>query len=78
MRVQMQAMNRDKLLARLRRLCDQSSQKNIADEFAVSQAYLSDVLAGRREPGPAILKGMGLERETVYRSNGRSNLSDER
>lgn len=31
-----------------------------ADMIGISKAYLSDVLRGRRDPGPAILKFLGL------------------
>lgn len=33
----------------------------------VSPAYLSDVMNGRREPGPKILDALGLEPVTFYR-----------
>lgn len=36
-------------------------------ENDVSNAYLSDVLKGRREPGEKILAALGLERITYYR-----------
>jgi hypothetical protein len=36
----------------------------------ISPAYLSDVLAGRREPGEKILAAMGLERVLSYRVAG--------
>lgn len=31
-----------------------------ADKHGVSQAYVSDTLNGRREPGPKILRALGL------------------
>jgi hypothetical protein len=34
--------------------------------MGVSEAYLSDVLAGKRNPGPAILKALGLSQRPVY------------
>lgn len=33
----------------------------------ISPAYVSDVIAGRREPGQKILDALGLERVTTYR-----------
>ena len=40
-----------------------------ARERNLSAAYVSDVVAGRREPGPSICEAFGLEavRETTYR-----------
>jgi DNA-binding transcriptional regulator YdaS (Cro superfamily) len=44
------------------------SQTNLAHRIGVSPAYLHDVLKGRREPGPAILTPLGLEKApTSYR-----------
>jgi hypothetical protein len=40
--------------------------KALAEEWRVSQAYLSDVRAGKREPGPAILDRLGLSATTQY------------
>lgn len=52
----------------IRRACKaEGSQKAWAAKHGISQAYLSDVLLGRREPSPAILRPLGLERATVYR-----------
>jgi len=41
------------------------SQSDIAREFDVSSAYVSDILLGRRGPGPKFLEK--LELEPVYR-----------
>lgn len=38
-----------------------------ARALGVSTTYLSDVMCGRRKPGPKILKALGLERVVVYR-----------
>lgn len=42
------------------------SQKALAERLNVSQAYLSDVLSGRREPGDKILAPLGLTRVVTY------------
>ncbi len=42
------------------------SQRAWAKQAGVSEAYISDVLAGRREPGEAILTVLGLTRQVVY------------
>lgn len=38
------------------------SLRALARSWGVSAAYLSDVLAGNRTPGPSILKRLGLSR----------------
>lgn len=42
------------------------SQNAWAKAHGVSQAYVNDTIKGRREPGMAILRALGLERATVY------------
>lgn len=37
------------------------TQRALAEEMDISPAYLCDVLAGRRDPGPSILKFVDLE-----------------
>lgn len=38
-----------------------------ARPLGISQAYVSDVLAGRREPGDKILQALKLEKVVTYR-----------
>jgi hypothetical protein len=38
----------------------------LARKWGISTQYLSDVRRRRREPGPSILKGLGLYAETIY------------
>jgi hypothetical protein len=64
-------MNENTLVERLRKRCDEETQRAVAQQLGVSQAYLSDVLAGRRKPGKKILDGLGVERRIVYQpTNG--------
>lgn len=42
------------------------SARALAEAWGVSQPYLSDVRAGKRAPGPAILVHLGLTAEQVY------------
>jgi transcriptional regulator with XRE-family HTH domain len=42
------------------------SQKAAAEALGVSAAYLSDVLRGKREPGPKVLRYFGVRRVTHY------------
>lgn len=62
--------------ARLRRACEQAgSQQAWAAANGVSAAYVCDVLNARREPGEAILRGLGLRKVVRYvevRSKGKA------
>ena len=42
------------------------SQKLYAAHIRVSEQYVSDVLAGRRLPGPAVLGALGLRKVVRY------------
>lgn len=44
----------------------QGSQYQWATKHKLSPAYVSDVLAGRRDPGISILKAIGLKKVVVY------------
>jgi transcriptional regulator with XRE-family HTH domain len=46
------------------------SQKAAAEALGVSAAYLSDVLRGKREPGPKVLRYFGVRRVTHYDEEG--------
>jgi transcriptional regulator with XRE-family HTH domain len=46
------------------------SQQALAETLGVTPAYLSDVLAGRREPGPKILEALRLRRQVAYVRRG--------
>lgn len=43
------------------------SQKAAAEQWGVSEQYLSDVLSGRRQPGAKLCAGVGYERVISYR-----------
>jgi hypothetical protein len=47
------------------------SQKAFAEQHNIS--YLSDVLKGRRKPGPSILRAVGYKTGTVYYYEGADN-----
>ena len=38
----------------------------LAEELGISAVYLSHIYNGKRDPGPAVLDKLGLQRETVY------------
>ncbi len=42
------------------------SQKALAAKMGISLPYLSDIIQGRREPGPKVLAYLGLERQITY------------
>ena len=54
-------------LIELRRLIESASQVDVAKQLGISPQYLSDVLNNRRQPGKAVLDGLGLERVLTYR-----------
>jgi hypothetical protein len=65
-------MTADDVRELLKKACQKAgSNRAWAQANEVSPAYVSDVLLGRREPGPAILDPFGLEaveeRRVTYR-----------
>jgi hypothetical protein len=60
-------MTKEQVVALLESECVKAgSQAAWARKYQVSPAYLSDVLAGRREPGGKLLDALGLERLVSY------------
>ncbi len=55
---------RDELRSRINY---QTRQKDVAEQLGVTKGYLSAVLAGNKEIGPAILKAMGYDPTPHYR-----------
>lgn len=54
-------------LGTLRRLVrTRGSQSAVAKRLGISASYLHDILNGTRQPGPKVLKSLGLKRKTVY------------
>jgi hypothetical protein len=51
----------------LRRVVEKQGQSAFADAHGINRSYVSNVLAGRALPGPAILDALGLERVVTYR-----------
>lgn len=55
-------------MKRLREYVDEhGSQKAASLAFDCSPQYLGDVLNGKAEPGPLILRAMGYERVVLYK-----------
>lgn len=51
----------------LRKRAHASSIRAVAREAKCSAAYVSDVLSGKRAPGPKILAYLGIEKAVRYR-----------
>jgi hypothetical protein len=63
-------MTADDVRTMLREACRKAGTSAAwADKHNVSQAYVSDTLNGRRGPGPAILRALGLTSEIRYQKN---------
>lgn len=61
-------MTADDVRAMLRRACQSAGTARAwATKNRLSEAYVSDVLRGKREPAAAICDALGLEAETIYR-----------
>ena len=61
-------MNATDLLAQLRKACEaDGSQAAWAERAGLAAPYISDVLRGRREPGPSLCEALGFERVVLYR-----------
>lgn len=61
-------MTADEVRNLLRRACQQAGTAAAwAKDHGLSPAYVSDTLSRKREPGPAILKALGLTSEMQYR-----------
>lgn len=61
-------MTVDQVVALLRRECAQEGgQAAWAKARGISPAYVNDTLRRRRDPGDAILRGLGLVRVVTYK-----------
>lgn len=63
-------MTEGQLKRRIQREVRQTSQRQVADLYRVSNQTISLVLQGRITIGPKLARGMGYELETVYRPIG--------
>jgi transcriptional regulator with XRE-family HTH domain len=60
-------MTKQQLLKLLWKKVDEAgSQKQLAEQFKISPAYLNDVLNERREPGKSILDALGIKKVVSY------------
>ena len=57
----MKAITREQVVEQLRKGQGKRTQMEYAKSLGISQQYLNDVYRGRRDPGPAILRLLGLQ-----------------
>lgn len=50
-----------------RRLKSGITQDQLAQDLGISAPYLSDVIHGKRDPGPKVVQALGLEKRITYR-----------
>jgi hypothetical protein len=60
-------LNREQVIALLKRQQGEKSGREFAAELGITPPYLSDIYAGNRNPGPAVLERLGLTQETIYK-----------
>lgn len=61
------AMSHPQFLGALRdAIAAMGSQKAAALAWGISQPYLSDILKGKRLPGPKLVGALGYQRQTIY------------
>lgn len=62
------------IIERLRKACEKAgSQRAWAERNGVSEAYVTDVLKGRRRPGNSIACRFGYEQVMMYRETTLTN-----
>jgi len=60
-------MDEDGFKARLLREVERyGNQKKTAEALGISEQFLTDVLKGRRGPGPKLLEALGLKKRVEY------------
>ncbi len=59
-------LTRKKVIARMRERQGRRTQKAFAAELGISQPFLSDIYAGKRDPGAKVLSKLGLASLTAY------------
>ena len=58
-------LKQDKVVEMLRKKQGKRSLRQFARDLGISAPYLSDIYKGRRNPGPAILSQIGIEKQVV-------------
>jgi hypothetical protein len=60
-------MTREMLIRELKRRQGAKSLRQFAQGLGVTPSYLSDIYRGRREPGPKILRPLGVRKRVQHR-----------
>lgn len=58
-------MDKKQALKRLKDVMGSQSKTEFARQIGVTPQYICDILAGRKEIGPTVLKAIGLKRKKV-------------
>jgi transcriptional regulator with XRE-family HTH domain len=66
-------LTREKLISRMRKRQGRRTQKAFAVELGISEPYLSDIYAGKRDPGVKVLSKLGLASLTAYKEQPASS-----
>lgn len=56
-----------KPITALKKLVKDKSQRQVAKDLGLTEGHISHILTGKRQPGPKLLKALGIERITGYR-----------
>lgn len=62
-------MDRAGVIVKLRRRLTGTTQAKVAKDLGITQAYLNDILRGKRDPGEKLLAALGLQRRITYHAN---------
>jgi hypothetical protein len=65
--VKFEEMTKEELIEYIKELQGEQTQASFASSIECSAAYLSDICAGRRDPGPKVLEALGLKRCVTYK-----------
>ena len=68
-------LTREEVVSLMRSLQGDRTAAAFAEELEISPSYLSDIYAGKRDPGPSVLEKLGFETVTVYKPSD-SNAAD--
>lgn len=68
----MRTITRDEIMKIIRQRLERAgSQRALAKELGISTQYMNDILRNNREPGPLVLRALGIEKHVVYTSSDR-------
>jgi transcriptional regulator with XRE-family HTH domain len=63
----MKRLTQSQMLELLKKRKGDRPASKLAEELGISASYLCEIFKGTREPGPAVLGKIGLERVVLYR-----------